>query len=67
MGHLLKFVKLYRKFINISETWHALRRNIAPTSLKNLYSVKSYDETNMKVSALSLRDGKKIWLGLNLF
>ena len=53
MGHLMKFVKLHRKFISISETWRALRRNIVPTSLKisckNRYSVKSYDETNMKV------------------
>ena len=57
MGHLLKIVKLYRKFTNIRETWHALRTNIVPTSLKisckNLYSVKGYDETNMKVFALS--------------
>ena len=58
MGHLLKFVKLFRKIINISETWHALRGLIVSTSLKisckNLYSVKSNDETNMKVFALSL-------------
>ena len=57
-GHLLKCVKLYRKFININETLHIMRRNIAATSLKisctNLYSVKSYDETTMKVFALSL-------------
>ena len=57
-GHLLKCVMLYRKFININETFHVLRRNIAATSLKisliNLYSVKSYDETNLKVFALSL-------------
>ena len=33
-GHLLKFVKLYRKFINKSETQHMLRGNIAATSLK---------------------------------
>ena len=52
-GHLLKRVKFYRKFININETSNILRRSIAATSLKisctNVYSVKSYDETNMKV------------------
>ena len=57
-GHLLKCVKLYRKFININEIQYVLRRDIAATSLKiacsNFYSVKSYDETNMKVFALSL-------------
>ena len=57
-GHLLKCVKLYRKCIKLNETYHDLRRNIAATSLKisctNLYSVKSYDATNMKVFALSM-------------
>ena len=57
-GHLLKCVSLYRKCININETYHVLRRNIAATSLDisctNLYSVKSYDETNLKGFALSL-------------
>ena len=52
-GHLLKCVKLCRNLINIDETKHVLRRNIAAISLKissiNLYSVKSYDKTNMKV------------------
>ena len=56
--HLLKSVKFYRKLININKTQYVLRRNIAATSLKisckNLYSVKSYDETNMKVFALCL-------------
>ena len=56
-GHLLKCVRLYRK------------RNIAATSLKisctNLYSVKSYDETNMKVFALSLLG--KLIRGLTYF
>ena len=57
-GHLMKCVVLHRKFININETWYVLGRNIAVTSLKvlckNLYSIKSYDKTNMKVFALSL-------------
>ena len=57
-GHLLKCLKLYSKFINLNETQRVLRRNIAATSLEisctNLYSVKSYDETNMKVFVLSL-------------
>ena len=47
-----------KKFINISEILHMLRRNIAETLLKilckNLYTVKSYDKTNMIVFALSL-------------
>ena len=68
-GHLLKCVKLYRKCINLNETYHDLRRNIAATSLKisctNLYSVKSYDETNMKDFAFSLW-GKFSW-GLTYF
>ena len=68
-GHLLKCVKLYRKFIKLNETYHYLRRNIAATSLKisctNLYSVKSYDETNMKVFALSIWE-KFSW-GLTYF
>ena len=67
-GHLVKCVKLYRK-ININETKHVLRRNIAATSLKisckSLYSVKRYDETNMKVFALSLWE-KFSW-GLTYF
>ena len=46
-----------------------MRRNIAATSLKivckNLYSVKCYDKTNMKVFALSLWG--KNQQGLNLF
>ena len=45
-----------------------LRRNIDANLLKilckNLYSVKSYDKTNMKVFASSLG---KIQMGLNLF
>ena len=51
--HLLKCVKLYGKFINISETESILSRNIAATMLKvtckipNL--VKSYDKSNMNV------------------
>ena len=57
-GHLLKREKHYGKSYNINEAWHILRRNIAATSLKisctNLYSVKSYDKTNMEVFALSL-------------
>ena len=57
-GHLLKFVKLYGKFINKNETQHMLRRNIAATSLKvwwkNLYSVKCYDKSNMDVYTFSL-------------
>ena len=57
-GNLLKCVKLYRKFININETYHVLRRDIVATSLKisctNLYSEKGYDERNMKGFALSL-------------
>ena len=52
-GHLLKCVKLYRKRINVHETYHVLRRNIAEISVKisyaNLYSVKSYDEANMNL------------------
>ena len=56
-GHLLKCVKLYSKCIKLDETFHDLRRNIAATSLKisctNLYSVKSYDATNLNVFALS--------------
>ena len=52
-GHLLKFVKLYGKFINKSDSG-----NIAATSLKflwkNLYSVKCYDKSNMDVFTLSL-------------
>ena len=63
-GHLLKRQKLYRKFININETYYVLRRNIDVTSLKsscrNLYKVNSYDATNMKVFALSLW-GKFSW------
>ena len=63
-GHLLKCVQLYKKFININETLHVFRRNIAATSLKisckSLYLVTSYDETNMKVFALSLW-GKFSW------
>ena len=57
-GHLLKCVELYEKAINISETSHMLRGNIAVTLLKilcnNLFSVKCYDKTNMNVFALSL-------------
>ena len=57
-GHLLKCVKLYRKCMDINETKQVLGRNIVATSLKiscaNLYSVESYEETNMKVFALSL-------------
>ena len=57
-GHLLKCVRLYRNFLTINETYHVMRGNIAATSLKisctNLHSVKSYDETNLKVFALSL-------------
>ena len=68
-GHLLKCVTLYRKFININETYQVLRRNIAALSLKisctNLYSVKSYDETNLKVFGLSL--WKKLSWGLTYF
>ena len=68
-GHLLKCVTLFRKFTNINETYHVLRRNIAATSLKisfvNLYSVKSYDETTLIVFALSL--WKKISWGLTYF
>ena len=68
-GISLKCVKLYRKMLNICETWHVLRRNIAATSLKisciNLYSVKSYDETNMKVFALNILE-KFSW-GLTYF
>ena len=67
--HLLKCVKLYRKLIIINETQHVLRRNIAATSLKisckNLYSVKSNDETNMNVFALCLWE--KISWGLTYF
>ena len=33
-GHLLKCVKINRRFINKSETLHMLKRNIAATSLK---------------------------------
>ena len=33
MGNLLKCVRLYEKFINISETQHMLGRNIAASSL----------------------------------
>ena len=61
-GHLLKCVKLYRKFFNINETQQVKRRNIDATSRKvsctNLYSVKNYDETNMNIFTLSLW-GKK--------
>ena len=68
-GHLLKCVKLYRKCININEHLPVLRRNIAATSLKipciNLYSVKSYDETNLKVFTLKLWE-KFSW-GLSYF
>ena len=58
-GHLLKCVKLYRKCININEhLLPVLRINIAATSLKisciNLYSVKSDDETNLKIFTLKL-------------
>ena len=69
MVHLLKCVKLYGRFININETQNVLKRNIAATSLKisckNLYEVKSYDGTNMKVFALSLLENFS-W-GLNYF
>ena len=33
-GRLVKFVDLCRKWINKSETWHILRRDIAAASLK---------------------------------
>ena len=33
-GHLLKYLELYEKFTNKSETKHMLRKNIAATSLK---------------------------------
>ena len=68
-GHLLKCVKLHRKCININDTKRVVSRNIAATSLKilcsNLYSVKSYDETNMNVFALSLWE--KFSRGLTYF
>ena len=68
-GHLLKCVKLYIKCIKLNETYHDLRRDIAAISLKisctNLYSVKSYDDTNMNVYALSIW-GKISW-GLTYF
>ena len=50
-GHLLKCVKYYSKFSNISETLHMLKRKIGASSLKSvgksLNSVKSYYKTNM--------------------
>ena len=68
-GHSMKCVTLYRKFMNINETLHFLRRNIDATLLKipftNYYSGKSYDETNIKVFALSLWE--KISWGLTYF
>ena len=68
-GYLLKRVKLYRKFMNIDETLHVFRKNIVATFLKisctNLFSRKSYDETNMKVFALSLWE--KLSWGLTYF
>ena len=67
MGHKLKCVKLYGKFINKSETKHTLRRNITATSLKivckNIYLVKCYDKINMNVLNL----WGKFQLGLHLF
>ena len=58
MGHLLKSLKLYGKFIKINETLHILRRTIAAISLnilcKNLCSVECYDKANMRVCQLSL-------------
>ena len=49
----------YRKFTNINESYHVLRRNIAATSLKisfaNLHSVKRCDETNLIYFALSIK------------
>ena len=57
-GHLLECVELYGKFINKDETLHMLRRNIAATTLKNLWkhlnSVKCYDKSKMNVFTLSL-------------
>ena len=57
-GHLLECLKLYRKFINKSETYHILRGNIAATSLyilsENRFSVKYYDKSKMNVFILSL-------------
>ena len=54
--NLFKYVKLYRKYINTNGTY--ILRSITSTALKlsctNLYSVDRYDETNMKVFALSL-------------
>ena len=51
-GHIRKCMKLYRQFVNISETYHMLRRIIAATLLKilckNPYSVKCYDKINME-------------------
>ena len=67
--HLLKYLKLYRKYINIRESQHKLRRNVAASSLKfvckNLYSVKRYDKTNTNV--LCIKSMGKIHLGLYLF
>ena len=57
-GHLLKFVDLRRKWINISETLHMLRRDIAASMLKILCQkinpIKSYSKTKMTVFVLSL-------------
>ena len=60
MANLLKYRKLYGKFISTSEIEHMLRRNIAATLLKmlckNLYLVKCYNKTNQNVFALSLQE-----------
>ena len=58
-GNLLKCVRLYRKFININEIKHTLRKkNIAATSLKMLcthfYPLKGNGERNMKVLGQNL-------------
>ena len=57
-GHLLGMCEAPKKRHQYRQTYHVLRRNGAATSLKisftNHYSVKSYDETNIKVFALSL-------------
>ena len=68
IGRLLKYVKLYRQYINMSETKHFWRIKVAATMMKilckNLDSIKSYDDkTNMKVFELSLWE---ISAGLNL-
>ena len=55
---LLFHLHIFNKIPHVWAFCLKLRRNIAATSLKivckNLYSVKSYDNSNMEVFALSL-------------